>query len=83
MQVVEHTRCSRKFIGKSLGAAKILHMSKVLRVVVVFVAFPVFSSCAIGVRLFSGRAGGIMNALRIRNVRGIHELYESPARKQG
>ena len=32
---------------------------------------------------FVGRAGGIENALRIRNVRGAHELYESPARKQG
>ena len=28
MQVVEHTRCSRKFIGKSFGEPKILHMGK-------------------------------------------------------
>ena len=28
MQVVEHTRCSRKFIGKSFGGTKVLHMSK-------------------------------------------------------
>ena len=28
MQVVEHTRCSRKFIGKSLGEPKIWHKSK-------------------------------------------------------
>ena len=28
MQVVERTRCFRKFTGKSLGAPKILHMSE-------------------------------------------------------
>ena len=28
MQVVEHTRCARKFIGKSLKGLKILHISK-------------------------------------------------------
>ena len=28
MQVVEHTGCSRKIIGKSLGGSKILHMSE-------------------------------------------------------
>ena len=28
MQVVEYTRCSRQFIGKSLGEDKILHMSE-------------------------------------------------------
>ena len=28
MQVVEHTRCYRKFIGKSLGEPKILHISE-------------------------------------------------------
>ena len=29
MQVVEHTRCSRKFIRKNAGGTKILHMSEI------------------------------------------------------
>ena len=44
---------------------------------------PVLFVCATGQRWFMGRAGGIANALRTRNARGAHELYESPARKQG
>ena len=28
MQLLEHTRCSRKFIGKNAGAAKVEHMNE-------------------------------------------------------
>ena len=28
MQLVEHTRCSGKVIGKSVGATKVLHLSE-------------------------------------------------------
>ena len=52
-------------------------------IVLIFVVLPVLCVCVVGGRWFVGRAGGIANALRTRNTRGAHELYESPARKQG